>query len=196
MRNESCVSLMKRNLKWNADCQKGVSGTSRDASHGLCAALVVFYFSAQAGWRRDQLTASAVLCSGAFRFQGHTTNHARGASLWLDTPDISKVMRSAFPSVLVLALPPSRVHYVLNSLLGHCISGLLSLQIHRADALHFETRSLNLSTNPVQLSSHKHVANSSSVVDTSGTAVLNTQKLRQVVRMSRDDAVHVNVSFM
>ena len=59
----------------------------------------------------------------------------------------------------------------------------------------FQTRSLNLSTNPVQLSSHNDVAKSSSVADTSGTAVLNTQKLRQVVRMSRDVAVHVNVSF-
>ena len=57
-----------------------------------------FHFSAQAGWRRNHLTASAVLCSGAFRFQGHTTNYARGASLWLDTPNISKVMRSAFLS--------------------------------------------------------------------------------------------------
>ena len=58
-----------------------------------------------------------------------------------------------------------------------------------------QTRSLNLSTNPVQLSSHNDVAKSSSVADTSGTAVLNTQILRQVVRMSRDVAVHVNVSF-
>ena len=31
--------------------------------------------------------------------------------------------------------------------------------------------------------------------DTSGTAIMNTQKLLQVVRMSRDVAVHVNVSF-
>ena len=33
-----------------------------------------------------------------------------GASFWHDTPDISKVVRSAFPFFLTRVLPPSRVH--------------------------------------------------------------------------------------
>ena len=106
---------------------------------------------------------------GCYPVQGHTTNHARGASL------LARHTRhfqghaecfSVFPRSCSTTIP--------------CIS---------------QTRSLNLSTNPVQLSSHHDVAKSSSVADTSGTAVLNTQKLRQVVRMSRDVTVHVNVSF-
>ena len=154
-----------------------------------------FHSSAQAGWRRDHRTASVVLCSDATRFQGHTTNHARGASLLARHTRHFKVMRSASLSFLARALPPSRVHYVLNFLLDRCVSGLLSLHNHRADALHFSDQKFQLVHQSSTTVSHNDVAKSSSVADTSGTAVLNTQKLRQVVRMSRDVAVHVNVSF-
>ena len=62
----------------------------------------------------------------------------------MDTPDIFKVMRSASPSFLAHVLPPTRVHYVLNSLLDRCVSGLLSLHNYRADALHFAGQKFEL----------------------------------------------------
>ena len=52
-------------------------------------------------------------------------------------PFLAQHTRSASPSSSLGVLPPSRVHYVLNSLLDRCVSGLLSLHNHRADALHF-----------------------------------------------------------
>ena len=61
---------------------------------------------------------------------------------WHDTPDIFKVMRS--PCLFARVLPPSRVHYVLNSLLDRCVSSLLSLHNHRADALHFADQKFEL----------------------------------------------------
>ena len=42
---------MKRNLEWNADCQNGQWGTSRDASHGL---LLLFIKNADALHFSDQ----------------------------------------------------------------------------------------------------------------------------------------------
>ena len=79
---------------------------------------------------------------------------------WHDTPGIFKVMRSAFPSFFARVLPPSRVLYVFNTLLDRCVSGLLYCTTIVQMLCTLQTRSLNLSTNPVQLSSHNDVAKS------------------------------------
>ena len=100
-----------------------------------------------------------------------------------------------FSVFLSRVLPPSRVHYVFNTLLDRCVSGLLSLHNHRADALHFADQKFELVHQSSTTVLAQRCCEINSVADTSGTAVLNTQKLRQVVRMSRDVAVHGNVSF-
>ena len=148
-----------------------------------------FHFSAQAGWRRSGTVFGCFPVSrthnqprtGCFPFGSTHQTFPRSCGVIFR---FSSRVLFQHPVCITCSTP---CWVVVSLACCHCRS--------RADALHLQTRSLNLSTNPIQLSSHNDVANSSSVADTSGTAVLNTQKLRQVVRMSRDVAVYVNVSF-
>ena len=132
---------------------------------------------------------------GCYPVQGHTTNHARGLSLFGTTHQTSS--RSCgvlfrFSSLVFFHHP---VCTTCNTLLDRCVSGLLSLHNHRADALHFADQKFELVHQSSTTVLAQRCCEINSVADTSGTAVLNTQKLRQVVRKSRDVAVHVNVSY-
>ena len=102
--NLAIAELVQKRI-WNSSTHRRDLATCPDLCDASARASICT--SGEAPRPSDRISGSV---SGAFRFQGHTTNHARGASFWLDTPDISKVVRSAFPFFLTRVFPPSRVH--------------------------------------------------------------------------------------